>query len=235
MRIMQIINNIRSLPDLSTDKIHIWGVEVPRMAHRMADLEAQLSTSELDKAGRFRRELDRHASIVARGTLRVLLGGYTDLTPTDVQITYAESGKPHLAGSNVEFNVSHSGDWIVIAVGRNRAIGVDIEKIRRDIDLLPLVERYFLPEEQVHIKAATDPHVSFYQHWVRKEAYIKACGSTLLRELKRISVPLEDGAEKNGWFFHYLEAGSTYAAAVVTDKPLEGMPCYDFGALQWEN
>jgi len=75
----------------------------------------------------------------------------------------------------------------------------------------------------------------FFQLWARKEAYVKACGSTLFTELKRVSVPIEDGIEKDGWFFHYLEAGSKYAGAVVTDQPLATMPCYDFGGLKWEN
>jgi phosphopantetheinyl transferase len=66
--------------------------------------------------------------------------------------------------------------------------------------------------------------------WARKEAYVKACGSTLFSELKRMSVPIEASAEKDGWFFHRLEAGSKYAAAVVSNKPVAQLPCYNFGA-----
>jgi hypothetical protein len=45
-----------------------------------------------------------------------------------------------------------------------------------------------------------------------------------------MSVPIEDVAEKDGWFFHRLEVDSQYAAAVVSDQPIEQLPCYNFGA-----
>jgi hypothetical protein len=44
----------------------------------------------------------------------------------------------------------------------------------------------------------------------------------------------EEG-ESGGWIFRQLEAGSDYAAAVVTDRPLSTVTCYDFGGMTWEN
>lgn len=75
----------------------------------------------------------------------------------------------------------------------------------------------------------------FFQLWARKEAYVKACGSTLFTELGTFSVPLGERAKKDGWFFHRLEAGSKYAAAVVTDRELASVPCYDFGGWKWDS
>lgn len=232
---MEIIDHIRNLPRLEPSAIHIWGVHVPSMLDRLDALKALLNDREREKAARFRREADRHSSIAARGALRVLLSGYAGLSPSEIEFTYSENGKPRTAETNVAFNVSHSGEWVVIAIGRDRAIGVDIEQIKRDMDVLSIAGRYYAPDERAAIEESEDSHATFFQLWARKEAYVKACGSTLFTELKRISVPLVDGAVKDGWFFHYLEAGSKYAAAVVTDKPLGHMPCYDFGGLNWED
>ncbi len=68
---------------------------------------------------------------------------------------------------------------------------------------------------------------------------MKAIGSGLFRELSSFSVPIDGNelpevGEKDGWIFQRLEAGSNYAAAVVTDQPIADMPCFDFAALRWK-
>lgn len=232
---METIENLHNMPPLVDDSIHIWGVRVPDMLDRINTLQEMLSVREREKAARFHRESDRRSSIVARGALRLLLAGYTGIPSSEIEFDYCDNGKPHIAGSTVEFNVSHSGEWVVLAFGRDRAIGVDVEQIKRTMDVKAISARYYSPHELDWVETAEDPYTVFFQLWARKEAYVKACGSTLFSELKRVSVPLEDGVENNGWFFYYLEAGSKYAGAVVTDKPLDGMPCYDFGALKWDS
>ncbi len=233
--LMEVIKNIHSLLPLATDSIHIWGVHVPDMLSQMETLQGLLSDRECEKADRFQRDADRQSSIVARGALRVLLAGYAGMAASEIKFDYSENGKPHVAGSEVDFNVSHSGAWVVLAFGRDRSIGVDIEQIKREMDVTAIAERYYSPQEVEWVKKSHDPHAVFFKLWARKEAYVKACGSTLFTELKRVSVPLEDNVEKDGWIYHYLESGSKYAAAVVTDKPLGSMPCYDFGGLKWQS
>jgi len=254
---METIDDIRKLPELNTDAIHIWGVHVPDMLDRLDALHAVLSPKEQGKAARFHRDADRQSSIAARGALRVLLSGYTGVPASEIEFRYSENGKPHLvpqparlpggaegcrraACGTVSFNVSHSGDWVVLAFGRNRNIGVDIEKIKWTADVLPIASRYFSTEEVALIENAADKHTVFFQLWARKEAYVKACGSTLFSELGSFSVPLGGEAlpevgEKDGWIFQRLEAGSKYASAVVTDKALSSVPCYDFGGLKWDS
>ena len=232
---METVENILNVPRLSTDAIHIWGVHTPDMLEQMQTLERLLSAPECEKAARLHRTSDRCSSIAARGALRVLLAHYTGIKASEIAFCYSETGKPYVDGTEVEFNVSHSGEWVVLAFGRDRSIGIDIEQIKRAMDVTAIAARYFSLQESDWVEKSDDPHALFFQLWARKEAYVKACGSTLFTELKRISVPIEDGAEQDGWFFHHLEAGSKYAAAVVTDKPLSGMPCFDFGGMKWES
>jgi 4'-phosphopantetheinyl transferase len=268
-RLMEIMADIRELPVLGNDTIHIWGIHVPDLLDRVDALHCFLCRSEQEKAARFHRDADRHSSIAARGALRILLSGYTGIPAAEIQFQYSENGKPSLkpsassrplaepvpqaarlpgsaAGSRraacdtVAFNVSHSGDWVVLAIGRDRKIGVDVEKIKSDLDVRGIAARFLAPEEIALIDKAEDPHSIFFQLWARKEAYVKACGSALFRELSSFSVPIENGklsevSSKDGWFFRRLEAGSKYAAAVVTDKALAHMPCYDFGGLKWDS
>lgn len=255
---MVTIEDIRRLPALDAASIHVWGVHIPDLMDRLDGLSATLCEKEREKAARFHRDCDRHSSIAARGALRILLSVYTGIPAGDIAFQYSENGKPFLvpptgqavpqascllsaeqqgrqdACDTVAFNVSHSGDWVVLVFGRNRNIGVDVEMIRREMDVMAIASRYFTPEETALIERAEEQHAMFFKLWARKEAYVKASGSSLFRELSSFAVPIEDG-EKDGWIFRQLDAGSKYAAAVVTDKPVQDMPCYDFGGLKWDS
>ncbi|MDF7799426.1 4'-phosphopantetheinyl transferase superfamily protein [Pontiellaceae bacterium B1224] len=231
---MEIIEHISNLPMLGNDTIHIWGARVPELEDRLAEMQTLLCAEEAAKAERFHRPADRAASIVARGALRVLLSGYTGIPAAEIKFHYLETGKPYVPDCDVAFNISHSGEWVVLAIGRNRNVGVDVEKIRWDMDVMEIASRYFTPEEALLIESSEDIHALFFHHWSRKEAYVKAIGSGLFRELSSFSVPNEDG-EKDGWYFQRLEAGSKYAAAVVSDRPINILPCYDFAALSWNS
>jgi 4'-phosphopantetheinyl transferase len=231
---MEIIEHIKELPMLGTDVIHIWGAKVPELQDRLDKLSGLLSSEEAAKADRFHRDVDRATSIVARGALRMLLGAYTELPASELRFNYSETGKPYLDQSEISFNVSHSGEWVVLGFGRGRQVGVDVEQLNRTTDVLAIAERYFAPEELELIRSAEDQSAEFFNLWTRKEAYVKACGSALFRELTSFAVPKDD-VEKGGWFFQRLEAGSKYAAAVVTDKAVEDMPCFDFGGMQWDS
>ena len=247
---METILQIADIPALGSEDIHIWGAEVSASVHQLERLERVLCREEREKAARYVREADRKASILARGALRILLSAYSGERADEITFHYSENGKPSVvpqgSGSSpdqedaaggrdpIGFNVSHSGNWVVLAFGRSRQVGVDLEEVRRDMDVMSIASRYFAPEETERIAAAADPHQLFFHHWARKEAYVKAAGSGLFRELSSFSVPVEDG-EKDGWYFQRLEAGHSYASAVVTDKPMVNVPCFDFGGLNWDS
>lgn len=248
---METIEQIDRIPPLGASGIHIWSAELPECTTKLQPLQNLLCEEELRKAARFRRPADRDTSILARGALRTLLSVYTGAPAAEIEFEYSKTGKPHLvspassrpclegqglleAGGTVSFNVSHSGGRVVLAFGLGRQVGVDVEQIRRNLDIMSIAERYFTAEETEIIKSAEDAHQMFFHHWARKEAYVKAAGSGLFRELSSFSVPVEDGG-KDGWFFHRLEAGSAYASAVVSDRPIKSVRCFDFGELRFEN
>ncbi len=245
---MEIIEQIERIPALGASGLHIWGAELRKCTTKLLCLQSLLSEEERRKSERFYRAADRDSSILARGALRTLLAAYTGWPAAALCFNYSDTGKPYLdcgsgtpAGAarpaasvsnlDIAFNVSHSGGWVVLAFGRNRQVGVDLEQIRRDLDVLKIAARYFTPEETARIQAAADPQAAFFHHWARKEAYVKAAGSALFRELSSFSVPDEDG-EKDGWYFQRLEAGSAYASAVVSDKPMESVRCFEFQSLE---
>ena len=83
--------------------------------------------------------------MIGRGNLRLLLGALI-WSASRLEFVYDEFGKPGLItaqGLPVQFNVSHSGDLIFIAITRGRAVGIDVERIRTDVDVEQVAARFF--------------------------------------------------------------------------------------------
>lgn len=82
---------------------------------------------------------------------------------------------------DIFFNLSHSDGLAVYAFARNSAVGIDLERIRTDIEYLEVAERHFTEYEVKELRAATDQRKIevFFRSWTRKEAFAKATGRGL--------------------------------------------------------
>ena len=105
-------------PQLGTDDVHAWAVSLDVPEHAYAGLLATLAPDERHRASEYRFDDPRRRYVVARGTLRRLLGEYLDSDPTSIELTIDQNKKPHLASqyaaADLHFNVSHSGDLAMI-------------------------------------------------------------------------------------------------------------------------
>lgn len=88
----------------------------------------------------------------------------------------AEHGKPHLTGAAAGwgFNLSHAGDYVVAALVKDAAIGVDLESMTRPAEIGLLARRVFSPAEQELVRAGG--REVFFTLWSQKEALLKALG-----------------------------------------------------------
>jgi 4'-phosphopantetheinyl transferase len=133
----------------------------------------QLSEDEIARANRFKFEADRIRWTRARSLLRMILSRYVNDDPFRIAFIYGEHGKPALLPfSDIQFNLSHAGDWAMIAISHSVPVGVDIEHIRTNFDIAPLLHRLGetdLPGETQQL----------YQVWTRREAKSKAAGGAL--------------------------------------------------------
>jgi len=80
-----------------------------------------LSAGEQTKANRFPRDADRMRYVLNRASLRRILGRCCGCDPTLISFDYSREGKPRLSSNtaaDIEFNVSHSHDYCLIAVAR---------------------------------------------------------------------------------------------------------------------
>ena len=115
---------------------------------------------------------------------RRVLSHYADMAPEDWQFDVGEQGKPYLwdAPLALDFNVSHSGEWLVCAVTAGIPVGVDVEEAVPTRDVMTLARRFFREEEVAALaeRSAAEQCERFYDLWTLKESAVKARGEQLL-------------------------------------------------------
>jgi 4'-phosphopantetheinyl transferase len=219
------------------DEIHVWRaslrVRVP--ANDLAQLQATLTADEIERAARFYFQKDRDHYIAGRGLLREILGRYLNVAPGEIRFDYGRYGKPELASSmrrpDISFNVSHSHGLALIAIATARKVGVDIEYIRRGLDIESIATRFFAPSEHAVIRALTgdQQRETFFKCWTRKEAVLKARGDGMICPLDQIEVSVEPGSpaalirthddphESARWSLQELAVDPGYVATVAAE------------------
>ena len=218
------------LPD---HEAQVWKVQLPVAAPAYAEFERTLDADERSRAARFRFARDRERFSIARGLLRSLLGRYCGIEPEEIRFSYGEQGKPELAvpAKQISFNLSHSGDMVVLAFTSCPAVGVDVERFRADLATRQIASRFFA-EEEVEALFGLSPEAQFagfFCCWTRKEAFIKARGEGLSLSLSDFAVSLDprkrarlvhirgDVAAAERWKLEDIAVSSGYAAALAVE------------------
>jgi 4'-phosphopantetheinyl transferase len=183
---------------IAPGEVHVWRIELARV-----DLLPILDKSERARAAAFRFEEHRRRFIAAHVALRRTLAPYLASDPAALRFSIADYGKPYLAGASLRFSLSHSAGLALIAVALDTDLGVDVEHIRPNPDVVALARRFFPPDEAAAV--AADPP-SFYRYWTRREAFLKALGLGL----RGLSLPIPPG-----YCLTDLNAPPTYAAALA--------------------
>jgi len=224
---------IRTPLRLAEDEAQVWQADLDALARSETQWLNLLSRDEQDRAGRFRFPIHRQRFTAGRGLLRTLLGSYLNIDPREVIFRYSEKDKPRLADlfakSSLQFNLSHSDNVILLGFTLGRDIGVDVEKLRVNFNVLEIAERFFSESERNALAALplSQHHQAFFNCWTRKEAFVKAVGEGLSLPLDQFDVSLAPGqsaellatrpdpGEAARWSLWALDAGPGCAAAVV--------------------
>jgi 4'-phosphopantetheinyl transferase len=221
----------RAAPNIPAGVARVWHWPLDVSALQVADSRKVLSPDELERAERYRFDQHRNEFILTRAVLRMVLASYTEQSPESLSFDYSAQGKPALKNGppDLRFNVSHTEGLAVLALVREREIGVDAEKIRAQPDAQKLAKRFFSAREQLFLGKLSGDELqrAFFRCWTRKEAYIKAKGEGLSIPLHAFDVSLEedqpaalvgtrpDPTEAGRWTLYDLSVGQGYAAALT--------------------
>lgn len=215
---------------LSDRDIHVWSTHLDRDRQQIDAFRDFLTDPERQRADKFINPTHGDRWIVARGYLRQILSQYLDLTPAQIVFSYGEHGKPAIAGSQIQFNLSHSRDLAVYGISATAPLGIDIEYIH-PLPAADLVDRFFSPTEQgiFHSLPVDTQQAAFFHAWVQKEACLKACGTGLSTPLDQIEVSIDPSTPAailsvptdDVWHIQKLEISPEYASAIVIGSDVD--------------
>lgn len=185
-----------TLEPLELDQAHVWIVPLDEPQERYESCRQLINAEEWARAERFVTQELRQRFVICRGQLRRLLGRYLDVDADAVRFAYSQWGKPTLENSppgreGIHFNVSHSGDWALIALACS-PIGVDLEAPNRRVRYRSIASQVLSPEEHPNWNAmsAVNQELATMHLWVCKEAILKALGLGIAEGLRKISFPM---------------------------------------------
>lgn len=177
---------------LTNPAIDVWQARLDLGAEQVLHHAILLSRDELLRAGRLHFERDRRRFIVARGTLRMLLGSQLDIPPAAIAFKYTKYGKPFVVepAAPIHFNVSHSAERAFYAISPDCPVGVDIEYLNRDIDYNSLAKGVLTHNENSALQRLpiSGRKRAFLACWTRKEAVVKAAGAGLFLPFNQFEV-----------------------------------------------
>jgi 4'-phosphopantetheinyl transferase len=174
---------------------HLWWLDLPLLTEALIlQQQGLLSHEERVRAQLFKLKERQLHFIALRAFVRLCLARYTQTAAEDLPLATEPKGKPYLirASSPITFNLSHSHDVAVLAIGLQHAVGVDIETLTRKRSMQEIAKRYFHPSEVAHLTSLSDAAQSryFFQLWTLKEAFLKATGDGIAGGLDKTAFRL---------------------------------------------
>jgi len=227
---------------LSAEHLDIWRVQLDLPDEQVNNLAAKLNDEEQLRADKFLLKRKAREFIVSRTALKTILACVLQRTPNELMFKAGVNGKPYLVNNNLpvplHFNLAHSDELALIAVTTSGQIGIDIEKIRTDIDHDNLSRRFFSAREYAALQQINDQDrlSAFFATWTRKEAVVKATGSGIATSLKQFDVTVdpvqtpqillsaETPEEIASLFLATINVGTEYYATLATSSNIEAPP-----------
>jgi len=137
-------------PGVHENELNLFRVNLSELFEKLDDTEIPyLSVEEKIKISKFKFKKDKIRFGIGRFILKCLLSQYVEQSPETIDFSTGEYGKPFLEkNKDYTFNLSHSGDLLLIGIGQKFEVGVDVEVYKRDIDHLSLAKSVFSLSEQ---------------------------------------------------------------------------------------
>lgn len=205
--------------ELAPDVVDVWMAPLDVGEKKMDDFLHRLSPSEQKRVGALLEDKAVHQFVVSRAMQRQLLADYVGGIPGDISFGVVAMGKPTLSKPNqigLKFNTTHSGNLVIIAVTKDRDVGVDTEKIRPVPRALRVAKRFYSDDEYEMLAALPEAELdhAFLSIWVRREGTAKARGDSVWRGLASWkNGELEESARE--WTVEQIDLGPEFVGVVV--------------------
>lgn len=181
---------------LLREQIQIWMIDIQTFSPYINHFYKLLSPMECQRAAQYKFECNRNIFIIARGILRNFLSFYAEIRTEAINFFYNKYGKPFLKArqnkNSLQFNVSHSGNFVFYIFSKGCHVGIDIEKIRWLDNFEDIAKQFFSPAERKTLGSlfGYDKLRAFFKGWSCREAFGKAMGKGLSQPLPEIEISL---------------------------------------------
>lgn len=226
-----------SLHITDSNSLDIWSVSLSSSHIDIASLEPQLDANEFQRYQRLHKK-HQYRYLVSHAACRQILSRYTGIASDEITYTTNSHGKPALKDHAICFNLSHSHDLAVIAIGHETDIGVDVEYEKSKPSWKKLAHRFFHPTEYQHLlNLAEEKQLrAFFQLWTRKEAFIKALGTGLSTPLSSFDVTSHKvvfrdenkNTDSKCWYQQDLTLAAPYIGSVNQNTKIKKIRYYSY-------
>jgi len=157
----------------------------------LPDAYEMLDAAELERIGRRRFAVDRDELALGYALHRLLLGKVLDRDAAEVPIGRDSLGCPRLRGEPLFTSLSHAQGCVALAVTATGPVGVDLEPAARASDMPDIAGSVCHPVDAAELAAfvGAEWSAALLALWVRKEAFLKAAGIGLEREMQTFAAP----------------------------------------------
>jgi 4'-phosphopantetheinyl transferase len=179
--------------------VTVWRIKLDPDDRTAETLRGHLAPDELERLARLHRSEVGRRWLVSRGALREIIAAELGTSPPSVRLELGPHGRPGLDPeahrTDLDFNLSHSGDVALMAIGRGLRVGVDVERLRRGRDPLRVANRYFSAAEVEAVRAfpQADRPAAFLRYWTAKEALAKGLGLGLQAPIGQLELAAQPG------------------------------------------
>ncbi|APJ04888.1 4'-phosphopantetheinyl transferase family protein [Silvanigrella aquatica] len=191
--------NFEKNNEIQKDEVHIWKIKIPYDMFKYLEnknisnyllsndffngnFKKVLTLDEINKSLKYFKISDKIRSLSTRFVLKKLISLYLKLPPHNIHFKYNKYFKPFLSHEinniSLNFNVSHAGEYIVLAFSCEDLVGIDIEKYDNSLDKNSLGSYIFSDCEFTSWNSLSEneKNSSFYHVWSCKEAILKGIG-----------------------------------------------------------
>lgn len=216
--------------------VAVWRIPVSSFTSNLDEFKSLFHARETEKINRYQQENDRNQRIISKAVLRILLGRYTGINPKEIRFQADQNKKPFIENSffKLNFNVSHSGDWVLIVIA-DVPVGVDVEQMDASFTYQNILSLSFSQAEISFIKNSDFPRHTFYELWTRKECLLKATGKGLVDGLAMI--PALNGVHPNpetiigsaeNWQINSFNVDENHVASVTFNPVKTALQFFNF-------
>ncbi|SFC88783.1 4'-phosphopantetheinyl transferase family protein [Streptomyces aidingensis] len=216
---------------IAPGEVHLWLVPV----HVRPGWPGLLDAEEQRRAAKLEGTPARDVFLTSRAAQRLIGSHYLGARPSDIVIERgcprcpgARHGRPVFQGAAIDYSVSHTRSWLLLALTGTGLVGVDIEEMDSFQNPEAMSRTILSEAERAHFAQLTGPERARWllAAWTRKEAALKLTGLGLRAWPHRVDV---SGATVRAtapeWpsctvHLYGLAAPDGHASALATTEPL---------------